>query len=94
MHKPFLSDQYVRQFGLKSLRLGRALETGFVLTVEPGIYFNEHLTASWAASKQFTAFINYPRVEQIKNFGGIRIENDLKACVAVRNPNMGLPART
>ena len=36
MHKPFLSDQYVRQFGLKSLRLGRALETGFVFTLNPG----------------------------------------------------------
>ena len=46
------------------------------MTVEPGLYFNEHLTEVWSASKQLDAFINYPRVEQIKNFGGIRIEND------------------
>ena len=37
------------QFGLKSLRLGRKLEPGFVLTIEPGIYFIPELTDQWRA---------------------------------------------
>ena len=36
-----------RQFGLSSLRLGRTLETGFVFTVEPGIYFIPELIEKW-----------------------------------------------
>ncbi|WP_461533395.1 aminopeptidase P family protein [Sinomicrobium sp.] len=64
------------QFGLKSLRLGKALEPGFVITVEPGIYFNPFLIDSWKVEKKFTEFINYDRVNRFRNFGGIRIEED------------------
>ena len=64
------------QFGLKSLRLGRSLEPGFVLTVEPGLYFVPDLIDSWSAEKRHANFINYDKVEQFKNFGGIRIEED------------------
>ncbi|WP_162055123.1 aminopeptidase P family protein [Pontibacter pamirensis] len=64
------------QFGLKSLRLGRALEEGFVLTVEPGLYFNPNLMDMWAAENKFTQFINYNKLEAFRDFGGIRIEED------------------
>jgi len=63
-------------FGLKSLRLGRALEPGFVLTVEPGLYFIPQLIDEWQAAKKFTDFINYDKVQAFRNFGGIRIEED------------------
>jgi Xaa-Pro aminopeptidase len=63
------------QFGLKSLRLGRALERGFVITVEPGLYFIPQLIEQWQSEKLHKDFINYDRVEQFKNFGGIRIED-------------------
>lgn len=64
------------QFGLKSLRLARPLLPGFVLTIEPGIYFIPELIDQWKAEKKFTDFINYDRVEEYKDFGGIRNEED------------------
>lgn len=64
------------QFGLKSLRLGKSLEEGFVLTVEPGLYFVPDLIDAWSAEKRHADFINYDKAEQFKNFGGIRIEED------------------
>ncbi|MDN5200072.1 aminopeptidase P family protein [Fulvivirgaceae bacterium BMA10] len=66
-----------KQFGLKSLRLGRALEPGFVLTVEPGIYMIPELMDMWRAENKFLDFINYDEVEKFKDFGGIRVEEDL-----------------
>jgi Xaa-Pro aminopeptidase len=64
------------QFGTAFLRLGRKLEPGFVLTVEPGIYFIPALIDQWRAEKKFTDFINYDIAESYKDFGGIRIEDD------------------
>lgn len=64
-------------FGLKSLRLGRELQAGFVLTVEPGLYFIPELIDLWKAEKKHRSFINYEAVEKYRNFGGIRIEDDL-----------------
>jgi len=63
-------------FGLKSLRLGKALEPGFVLTVEPGLYFIPELMDQWKAEKKFEAFINYDKLDAFRHFGGIRIEDD------------------
>jgi Xaa-Pro aminopeptidase len=66
-----------RQFGLKSLRMGRALEPGFVMTVEPGIYMIPTLMDKWRAEGKFADFLNYDRIEQFKTFGGIRVEDDV-----------------
>jgi len=65
------------QFGTAFLRLGKKLETGFVLTVEPGIYFIPALIDQWKAEKKFTEFINYDKADTYKDFGGIRIEDDI-----------------
>lgn len=63
-------------FGRKSLRLARMLEPGFVLTIEPGIYFIPELIDLWRGQGKFTDFINYDAVEAYKDFGGIRNEED------------------
>jgi Xaa-Pro aminopeptidase len=65
------------QFGLAFLRMARRLEPGFVITDEPGCYFIPALIDQWKADKLFTNFINYEEVEKYKNFGGIRIEDDI-----------------
>ncbi|MEA3452584.1 MAG: aminopeptidase P family protein [Bacteroidota bacterium] len=65
------------QFGLAFLRLGRKLQPGFVITVEPGIYFIPELIDMWKAEGKHTDFINYDKVESFKDFGGIRIEDDI-----------------
>ena len=64
------------QFGFKSLRLAKALEPGYVFTVEPGIYFIPDLIDKWRAEKQFTDFICYDKLDSWRNFGGIRNEED------------------
>lgn len=64
------------QFGMKSLRLGRALEPGFTLTVEPGIYLIPQLIDAWKAEKKFMEFINYTALEDYRDFSGIRVEED------------------
>lgn len=64
------------EFGLKSLRLGKELEEGFVLTVEPGIYFIPELIDQWQSEKKYSEFINYDKVQAYRNFRGIRIEED------------------
>ena len=64
-------------FGLRSLRLGRKLEEGFVITVEPGIYMIPELIDLWRSENKFLDFINYDKLETYKDFSGIRIEEDL-----------------
>lgn len=64
------------QFGRKSLRLGRELEPGFVLTIEPGIYFIPELIDLWKGEKRFAEFIQYDTLEQFRHFGGLRNEED------------------
>ena len=64
------------QFGLKSLRLGRKLEPGFVLTIEPGIYFIPELIDQWKTKDHNSGFINYNKVEEYKTFGGLRNEEN------------------
>ena len=65
------------EFGLKSLRLARPLEPGFVATIEPGIYFIPELIEMRKSENKFNDFINYDKVEAYKNFSGIRNEEDV-----------------
>ncbi len=65
------------QFGLKSLRMGRALQPGFVMTVEPGIYMIPTLMDKWRAEGRFTEFLDYDAIDRFRAFGGIRIEDDI-----------------
>jgi Xaa-Pro aminopeptidase len=65
------------QFGLAYLRMARELRPGFVLTVEPGIYFIPALIDSWRGEKRHAAFIDYAEVEKYRDFTGVRIEDDV-----------------
>lgn len=65
------------QFGLSYLRLARTLKPGFVLTVEPGLYFIPQLIDQWKAEKRHAAFINYREVEKFRDARGFRIEDDV-----------------
>lgn len=73
-------DETVRPsniFGWASLRMARELKPGFVVSIEPGIYFIPHLIDIWKKERKFEQFINYDVVEKYRDFGGIRIEDDL-----------------
>jgi len=65
-----------KQFGLRSLRLGRQLKEGFAITIEPGIYLIPELIDKFKADKMHTEFLNYNEIEKYRNVGGIRIEDD------------------
>ena len=65
------------EFGLKYLRLAKTLQPGFVFTVEPGIYFIPELIDMWKTEDKFSQYINYSKVEEYRDFGGIRIEDDV-----------------
>ncbi|MCU0242148.1 MAG: aminopeptidase P family protein [Vicinamibacteria bacterium] len=65
------------QFGLKSLRLARPLEPGFVFTIEPGLYFIPELIRRWRGEGRFREFVDYERVLTYLDFGGVRIEENL-----------------
>lgn len=67
----------LEQFGTNALRIGRRLQKGFVVTDEPGIYFIPALIDEWKADGHCKEFINFDLLETYKDFGGIRIEDDI-----------------
>ena len=67
----------LEQFGTNCLRMGRRLEEGFVVTDEPGIYFIPALIDEWRAKGHCAEFLNFDLLETYKDFGGIRIEDDV-----------------
>ena len=67
----------LEQFGTNCLRMGRRLEEGFVVTDEPGIYFIPALIDEWKAKKHCAEYLNFDKFETYKDFGGIRIEDDV-----------------
>lgn len=73
-------DEKIRpidQFGTAYLRLGKELKTGFVITNEPGIYFIPALIDKWKNEGINKEFINFDKVEEYRDFGGIRLEDDI-----------------
>ena len=67
----------LEQFGTNCLRMGRRLEEGFVVTDEPGIYFIPALIDEWKANNHCADFLCFGELEKYKDFGGIRIEDDI-----------------
>lgn len=65
------------QFGTNALRCGRRLQEGWVMTDEPGIYFIPALIDEWRQTGHCSEFLNFDLLETYKDFGGIRIENDI-----------------
>ena len=67
----------LEQFGTNCLRMGRRLQEGFVVTDEPGIYFIPALIDEWRATGHCAEWLNFDKLETYKDFGGIRIEDDI-----------------
>lgn len=65
------------QFGTNCLRMGRRLEENFVVTDEPGIYFIPALIDDWKSSGHCKEWLNFDLIDNYRDFGGIRIEDDL-----------------
>lgn len=71
-----------KEFGFAFLRFGRKLQEGFVMTIEPGIYFIPELIDIWKAENKLAEYINYEVVDTYRDFGGIRIEDDVLVTAA------------
>ncbi len=67
----------LEQFGTNCLRCGRRLQEGWVMTDEPGIYFIPALIDDWRANGTNKDFLNFDLLETYKDFGGVRIEDDI-----------------
>ena len=80
------------QFGLNHLRLAKELKEGFVLTVEPGIYFIPKLIDGWKSTGAWKDFINFEMLEDYREFGGIRLEdNILVTSIGADNLSASIP---
>lgn len=66
-----------RRPGLKYLRVDLPLERGFVMTVEPGIYFIPALLRNEEKRRQYKGAVAWDRVDRMIDFGGIRLEDNV-----------------
>jgi Xaa-Pro aminopeptidase len=64
------------QFGMKSLRLAKKLEVGYVYTVEPGIYFIPTVMDMWRQLPEWKDVFDWDKLDTYRDFGGIRLEED------------------
>jgi Xaa-Pro aminopeptidase len=76
VHVGWAGEPKSTQFGLKSLRLGRELEEGFVITIEPGIYFVPQLMDLWRSRNHCAEFLDFDKLLEWRDFGGLRNEED------------------
>ena len=65
------------QLGLGSLRMARELQPGHVITDEPGIYFIPALIEQWKKEGTDGGRVNYAKLKDYFDFGGIRLEDDV-----------------
>jgi Xaa-Pro aminopeptidase len=63
--------------GLSMLRTDLPLEPGYVMTVEPGIYFIPALLQDPAQRERHRDAVRWDRMDGLLGFGGIRIEDDV-----------------
>ncbi len=76
VHVGYGGEAKSSQFGLKSLRLARELEPGFVITIEPGIYFVPQLMDLWRSQSRCADFLDFDALDRWRNFGGVRNEEN------------------
>lgn len=67
----------LRQGRSGRLRFRARLEPGFVITIEPGIYFNPALLFDRELRTRHRGRIDFARAERFLPLGGIRIEDDV-----------------
>jgi len=66
-----------KKAGLKSLRTRRVLKAGICITVEPGCYFIKYILEAARNNPDIKDYINWDKVEEYKEVGGVRIEDDI-----------------
>jgi Xaa-Pro dipeptidase len=67
----------IQEAGIRYLRARVTLQEGMCLTVEPGVYFNDELLSRAKKDEKVNRFIVWEKVDQFRNFGGVRIEDDV-----------------